>query len=177
MNSPTREQIEPLSQKLDETEEVYRRLLALENEKQQAILHRDPARVLAALDEERDLVADATRLEEDVLRFRDSIGAGLGDVPASGGEPVTLREIAAALGGPLGPELESRRHRLWQLAADLRRVSQTNYLLLKQCVTLLEEIVRAATGESPACNTYGQRGTTQRSAQPVGAVVDLVAGE
>jgi hypothetical protein len=171
------QQVEQLSKKLDETEEVYGQLLALENSKQEAILQRDPARVLEALEMERGLVARATELENEVLRFRDAIGESLGDVPASGGEPMTLREIARVLGAPQGPALEGKRHSLMQVAISLRQVSQTNYLLLKQCVTLLEEMMQAAAGEAPGCRTYSGAGAKSRAPQAVGTMLNLVAGD
>ncbi len=230
------EQTEHLSQKLDETEDVYTKLLALENEKQRAIIDRAPAKVMELLDDERGLVALATALEGDLLALRDEIGSGLGDIPASGGEPITLREIAEALGTPRRPgdsragdsrqleqvkveqekveqvkvdqvtgdnlnlstvplfncspfqiagTLEDKRHNILHLATRLRNVSQTNFLLLKQCSTLLEEIIRGAltvTGEDPAPKTYGAAGGPASPARrggngTVGAMMDVIAGD
>jgi len=172
------EQIELMSQKLDETEDVYTKLLALENEKQRAIIERAPARVMELLDDERGLVAQATALEGDLLALRDEIGSGLGDVPASGGEPITLREIAEALGTPAAGEIEDKRHNILQLATRLRHASQTNFLLLKQCSTLLEEIIRAVTGEDPDCKTYGTAPSARRGGNgTVGGMMDVVAGD
>jgi len=170
------QQLEELSQKLDQTEEIYGQLISLETDKQRAILQREPARVIEMLDEERDLVARATELEAGVLESRDAIGALLGDLPASGGEPVTLREIATAIEAPVGERLEGKRLRLLQLATVLRQTSQTNLLLLRQCSTLLEEILQAAVGEQPG-GTYGKKGLATRTPGSVGVMVDLVAGE
>ena len=175
------ERIEHLSQKLDETEDVYSKLLALENDKQRAIIDRSPAKVMELLDDERGLVAQATALEGNLLALRDEIGSELGDVPASGGEPITLREIAEALETPTAGTLEDKRQNILHLATRLRHASQTNFLLLKQCSTLLEEIIRAVTGEGPGCMTYAGSGAMAPANRggngAVGAMMDVVAGD
>lgn len=171
------QQIDELTQKLDETEEVYGQLLALENEKQNAILKRQPDRVIEMLEQERDLVERAGALEAAVLNRRDEIGERMGDLPASGGEPVTLKEIAAALDAPQGQPLEDKRFRLMNLATALRHVSQTNLLLLKQSAELLDQIISSAMGETSKCRTYGASGAAPVRAEAAGSMINLVAGD
>lgn len=136
--------------------DAYSRLLQIEREKEQAILANKAEGLLEALEREEPLVREANGLEVEILECRSAAAAEAG---LPGG--ATLREIAARL-GPGAARLEQLRTRLFGLAEEIRRVNLTNYLLLKQSIELLDELVAAVLGEAAPCSTYRNDGRVRR---------------
>jgi flagellar biosynthesis/type III secretory pathway chaperone len=135
---------------------AYSRLLQIEREKEEAITANDSERLLEVLAKEEPAVDEANALERGILACRDEIAAEvLGEA-----SDATLREIIAQLQPQEPGELEQLRVKLFGFAEEIRRINQTNYLLLKQSVELLDEVVSAILGEAP-CNTYEQSGRMQ----------------
>jgi len=134
--------------------DAYSEILQIEREKEEAITANDAERLLEVLSREEPAVEKAGSLERQILACRDELAA---QVPGGGGN-LTLREIIAGLEPPESDELESLRVKLFGFAEEIRRVNHTNYLLLKQSIELLEEVLSAVLGEGSPCNTYQGNG-------------------
>jgi len=134
--------------------EAYSRLLQIEREKEQAIAGNDAEALLEVLSREEPAVARANELERCILDARNGLAREL----CAGGGVLTLREIIAVLEPPVSTRLEGLRVKLFGFAEEIRRINQTNYLLLKQSIELLDEVVSALLGEAPAVNTYENDG-------------------
>ena len=95
-------------------------------------------------------------LEQEILACRDDLAAEV----LGKASDATLREIIAGLQPQESEELEQLRVKLFGFAEEIRRINQTNYLLLKQSIELLDEVVSSIIGEAP-CNTYEGSGRMQ----------------
>lgn len=135
---------------------AYSRLLQIEREKEEAITANDPARLLEILQKEEPAAQEANALEQEILACRDDLAAEV----LGKASDATLREIIAGLQPQESEELEQLRVKLFGFAEEIRRINQTNYLLLKQSIELLDEVVSAIIGEAP-CNTYEGSGRMQ----------------
>jgi|GEM_PF-3382805 len=134
--------------------DAYSELLQIEREKEEVIMAGDSERLLEILQRERPALEKANALEQEILACRNELAAeALGK---RGG--ATLREIIAELPPPESDALDRLRVKLFGFAEEIRRINQTNYLLLKQSIELLDEVVSALLGEPVACNTYEGNG-------------------
>ncbi|HUS58141.1 MAG TPA: flagellar protein FlgN [Planctomycetota bacterium] len=148
--------VDRIAELLAQEIEAYAELLLVEREKEQAIISNDAEKLLDVLRREEPAAAHAAGLERQLLECRDAIAAD------AGRSSITLREIAAITDGEHAPALEALRTRLFGLAEEIRKINQTNYLLLKQSIELLDEVVSALLGDSPQCTTYGGKGRLHR---------------
>ena len=135
---------------------AYSRLLQIEREKEEAITANDSESLLEILQMEETAVEEADALEREILACRDDLAAEV----LGKASDATLREIIARLQPEESGELEQLRVKLFGFAEEIRRINQTNYLLLKQSIELLDEVVSAIIGEAP-CNTYQGNGRMQ----------------
>ena len=149
--------IEHLVDLLQQEIEAYSRLLEIEREKEKAIIANDTARLLDVLRLEEPATERAAALERQILECREQL-AQAADRPG-----ITLRELTASFSGPEAEDMEGLRSRLFGLAEEIRRVNQTNYLLLKQSIELLNEVLSAILGEATPVNTYEENGRTRFS--------------
>ena len=146
------DQIQHLASLLQQEIDAYSRLLHVEREKEKAIIANNAEQLLEVLQLEEPAAEHAAALERDILCCR-------GRLAEAAGKPgVTLREVIATLPAPEGGSLEGLRSQLFGLAEEIRKVNQTNYLLLKQSVELLNEVLSAVLGAAPPVNTYAQNG-------------------
>jgi len=172
-----------LEKLLEQEIAAYSQLLQIEREKEQAIIRNDADALLEILSREEPAVAHANELERRILEARDALArqVGISGKPASACLPdrpesthadghLTLREIIAALEPPRSERLESLRVKLFGFAEEIRRINQTNYLLLKQSIELLDEVISAILGEAAPVNTYEPDGRVQPGADRSGAL-------
>ena len=148
MNDHTQHLAELLQQEI----EAYSRLLRIEREKEKAIIANNAERLLEVLHEEEPVTELAGELERGILSCRNALAT------EAGREGITLREVIAALPAPRAQCMESLRTQLFGLAEEIRKVNQTNYLLLKQSIELLDEVLSAILGQSPSVRTYEESG-------------------
>jgi len=144
MNDHTQQLADLLQQEI----KAYSRLLQIERAKEKAIIANKAERLLEVLREEEPVTELAGELERQILQCRDSLAA------EAGRPGITLREVIASLPAPRAQCMESLRTQLFGLAEEIRKVNQTNYLLLKQSIELLDEVLSAILGQSPAVKTY-----------------------
>lgn len=144
--------IDQLAELLRQEIDAYSRLLEIERRKEQAIIANSAEDLLQALGDEEPATAQGNALERQILDCRTALAETLGK------PGLTLRELIAALPPEPAREFEQLRTRLFGLAEEIRRVNQTNYLLLKQSIELLDEILSAVLGEGPPANTYAGDG-------------------
>jgi len=137
--------------------EAYSQLLQVERDKEQAITAAAAAQLLDVLRREEQAAARAAELERRLLHCRDEFAAQAAR-PA-----ITLREIATLFDPHQAARIESLRTRLFGLAEEIRKINQTNYLLLKQSIELLDEVVSALLGDGAPCNTYGDTGRIEHA--------------
>ncbi len=151
--------IDRLAQLLEQEKDAYSEILQVEREKEEAITANEPEKLLEALRREEPIVEKANSLEQEILACRDALAAQAGK-PCG----VSLREIIARLAAPGSDELEKLRVSLLGFAEEIRHINQTNYLLLKQSIELLDEVVSAILGEAAPCNTYEGNGRIEPAA-------------
>ena len=155
MDDYMNDQIEHLAGLLQQEIDAYSRLLEIEREKEKAIIANNAEGLLEVLALEEPAAAEAAALEQEILCCR-------GGIAEAAGKPgVTLREVIAMLSAPHSGELERLRSRLFGLAEEIRKVNQTNYLLLKQSIELLDEVLSAVLGAAPPVNMYEQNGRVE----------------
>jgi len=140
--------------------EAYSQLLLIEREKEEAITANDPEKLLEVIRREEPAVQQANALEQEILNCRDGLAAEVFGQRSG----LTLREIIAEFSPPQSDDLERLRVKLLGFAEEIRRINQTNYLLLKQSVELLNEVVYAVLGEAAPCDTYEERGRLKAGA-------------
>jgi len=151
------DQTQHLAGLLQQEIEAYSRLLKIEREKEKAIISNKAERLLEVLRDEEPATERAGELERQILACRNELAE-------QAGKPgITLREVIASLPAPRAQCMESLRTQLFGLAEEIREVNQTNYLLLKQSIELLDEVLSAILGQSPSVRTYEESGRMGRT--------------
>jgi len=171
-NNPNSNQLEQLAQfaELMEREiEAYSQMLEIEREKERAIVSNDPQLLLELLQRQEPVVNRANSLERRIFDCRGRLAAAIG-----GDTKMTLREIAARLPATQAEKLNSLRVTLFGYAEEIRRINQMNYMLLRQSVEMLDEVIGAILGETP-CNTYAGDGRVRQQSAACGQTLHLKA--
>jgi len=136
-----------------------RKLEATLRQQQTAVIGRDVEAVLASLAEQSE-VLDGLRAADDkrtgVLTL---LSGGLG---LEAGK-ATLRDLAGALGGTLGDELDSLSATGREALAIVTRVNNDNRRLIEQSLEFIETMLAAASGRAPAASTYQASGVLTRT--------------
>lgn len=132
--------------------EEYGGLMNLFDEQQNAILARDPEKVLAA----DQAIAAQLGIAHDRRRRREALGAVLAEL---GGLPVgsSLRELTPLFRAPMRPLLEALIAEVNRLITRARRRAQQNQMLLARTIEVTQEIlVRLNPGT--VTRTYSRQG-------------------
>ena len=146
------EHVEHLAGLLEQEADAYSRLLEIERDKEKAIVANDAEGLLEALAREEPAAEEANALEREILALRDALAA------AAARPGITLRDVIASLPASEAARLEKLRTRLFGYAEEIRRINQTNYLLLKQSIELLDHVLAAVLGEPATASTYCETG-------------------
>ncbi len=136
-----------------------RKLEATLRQQQTAVIGRDVEAVLASLAEQTAVLDKLRTADEQRTRVLTQLSAGLG---LEAGK-ATLRDLAGALGGTLGQELESLSTTGREALAIVTRVNNDNRRLIEQSLEFIETMLAAASGRAPAAPTYQASGTLTRS--------------
>lgn len=114
---------------------------------------------MAALGDALALQAENQRAVDELRRSREALqrqsAAKLALEPAT----VTLRVLAAHIGGPDGERLGRERERLWRLGAEVERLNADNAVLARHGLDFMRNLLAVLTGGTPGGDGYGPDGT------------------
>jgi flagellar biosynthesis/type III secretory pathway chaperone len=122
---------------------------------QQHIASRNVRGLLDCLDGQEQELAALQHTEAERQRMTAEIAARLG-LPAAS---VSLREIAAALGGAAGADLDAHGRTGREAVAIIRRLNGDNRRLLSHALSFVQDLLAAAAGRAPAPATYEASGS------------------
>ena len=113
---------------------------------------------MAALGDALALQAQNQRAVDELRRSREALqrqaAAGLNLEPAS----VTLRMLAAHVGGADGERLGRERERLWCLGVEVERLNAGNAVLARHGLDFVRNLLVGLTGGTPGGDGYGPDG-------------------
>jgi len=171
-NNPDTNQLARLARFVELMEreiEAYSQMLEIEREKERAIVSNDPQLLLELLQREEPVVSRANTLEQQIFDCRGRLAVAIG-----GHTRMTLREMTALLPATQAEKLNSLRVALFGYAEEIRRINQMNYMLLRQSIEMLDEVIGAILGEQP-CNTYARDGSVGQPGAACGQTLHVKA--
>lgn len=152
---PYQAQVDALAALLRAEVEQLRLLEQTLRDQQEHIATRNVRGLLDCLDGQESQLAALQYTEAERQRLTSDIAAGLG-LPAA---RVSLRDIAVALGGPAGADLDAHGRAGREAVAIIRRLNGDNRRLLAHALSFVQDLLAAAAGRSPAPATYEASGT------------------
>jgi hypothetical protein len=105
-----------------------------------------------ALQAENQRAVDELRRSREVLQRQAATDMNL--EPAG----LTLRKLAARVGGPDGERLGRERERLWRLGAEVERLNAGNAALARHGLDFTRNLLAVLTGGTPGGDGYGPDG-------------------
>lgn len=146
-----------------------RELEAVLSAQQAAVAARDVDAIVATLGDQTERLEILRQSDAERTRVLALLGSALG-VQAGA---LTLRQLATALGGPLGEELETLSSDGREALAIVGRVNSDNRRLIQESLDFVESMLAALAGRAPAKPTYQESGGLARS--QVDTIVDQSA--
>jgi hypothetical protein len=131
-----------LQRHLDQLVRLNEKLLGLADQRRQAMISRDAARLEMLLAEERQVGLAIFEEERKRRVTMLQAAADLGRAPREA-EAITLAEVAEALGEPARGRLLAQRRRLHELARRTAEANQTMQLLARRFLPYFEELLSA----------------------------------
>lgn len=145
------EALQNLNDNLKEQNEIYTKLLTLEERKKDALVKNNIQEIELITSQEEVFIIRVNRLEKDRLLWAEQIGHELGKPP----EELTLAEIAEHF-----PTLEEVRLDLDQIVVKLKEVHEINSQLLQQAMKIVDYSVGLLTHQES--NTYSYPGSREK---------------
>ena len=126
---------------------------------QAAVAARDVDSILATLADQTQRLDVLRRSDEERTQVLALLGTALG-LPTG---KLTLRQLGAALGGPLGEELETLSTDGKEALAIVGRVNADNRRMIQDSLDFVESMLAAHAGRAPAKPTYQESGVLARA--------------
>lgn len=154
---------EPLADALREELQEYGGLLALFEEQQNAILRREPDKVLAT----QDAIITQLKTINFCRKQREALVAEIAELATAGGiavaEKVSVRALLPFFAEPVRPLLEALIQEINGLVTRTKRRAKQNQMLLARSIEVSQQILQKLNPET-VTRTYSARGKMKLAA-------------
>ena len=103
---------------------------------------------------QQEVITESEKMTAGRVRLQENIAAVL-KTPVKRG---TIRALCQRLPVELSAPLEERRAHIMELEVEIRRLNQTNNVLLQQSLDIYQNIISGISGTQPAPQTYSSSG-------------------
>ena len=139
--------------------ETFQSLLDSMNGEQNSLVRQDVEGIQRAVEEQRELAANAGALERARVKLVTELSRELGETASD----LTLKRLIDRIEGPQSRQLGEMRDTLISMHEKIQEANRQNALLIKQSMKYVDKTLQILTGDGLETGVYAQSGKVSKS--------------